>query len=555
MNYSLLADLLYPNVKYTPEQLEQMYPKRNLPAGALVTRIAPSPTGYMHIGNFFSAFLDWQIARTTGGKFFFRLEDTDKKREVSGSGLVAISMLYNYGLIPDEGLTNTGKQKGEYGPYVQSERIDIYYTYAKELVKKGRAFPCFCQKTESLEQIKQRRQELLEQEEDIVEKDVCRNLTFEQIEQNIRQGKPFALRLKSNGEKDQKITTHDLVRGTRELGANCKDVILIKTDGIPPYAFAHAVDDHLMRTSVVVRGEEWYASFPAHLEIFDALGFERLNYIHTPNICKLDETTGNKRKLSKRKDPEADMRYFDAQGYPKEALLEYLLTLANSNFEIWRLENPDKSLFDFAFTIEKIGNSNPMFDLVKLNDISKNIIAKMSAQQVFERLTEYAKQYDQEFYNVLTTNKDYALKVLSIDRGGEKPRKDFATWSNFKTFFDYMFGFKKFETIQDYDLTNINTQNALLVLEKYVNIYDATHTKEQWFAAVKQMSEQLGFATDNKLYKANPQAYKGNVADVCNYIRIAITGKQNSPDLHLICSILGSDQVKLRLNTLFNVLK
>lgn len=555
MDYQSLANLLYPNVKYTPEQLEQMYPKRTLPQDAFVTRIAPSPTGYLHIGNFFSAFLDWQIARTSGGIFFFRLEDTDKKREISGSGLVAISMLHNYGLIPNEGVTLDGSFVGDYGPYVQSQRLDIYYTYAKELVKKGRAFPCFCQKTQGIEEIKQKRQEQLEQDDDIVEKDPCRNLTMEQIEQHLAEGKQFALRLKSQGERDQKIITHDLIRGTRELAANSKDVILIKTDGIPPYTFAHPVDDHLMRTSIVVRGEEWYVSYPAHLEIFDALGFERVSYIHTPIICKIDPITGNKRKLSKRKDPEADMRYFAAQGYPKEALLEYLLTLANSNFEMWRLEYPNRSFLEFPFTIEKIGSSNPMFDLVKLNDISKNIIAKMSAEEVFEHLTTFTKEYDTEFYNILMADKTYAIKVLGIDRGGEKPRKDFANWNDFKTFFAYMFGLKHFDTLADYDLNNVKNENACEVLQQYAHIYNSNDTKEEWFNKVKEMSGNLGFATDNKLFKANPLAYKGNVADVCNYIRLALTGKQNSPDIHMLAQILGQDEVTKRLETLSKLLK
>lgn len=555
MDFEKLANLIYPNVKYTPEELEKKYPKRILTENAYVTRFAPSPTGYLHIGNFFSVFMDWQIARMSNGIFYFRLEDTDKKREITGSGLVALNILKEFGIIPDEGLMPNGTPKGEYGPYIQSQRLDIYHTYAKELIRQGKAFPCFCQKTESIEEIREKRQQQLENEEDITEQDICRNLSFEEIEKNIKSGMTFAIRLKSQGDKDKKILVSDLIRGTRELAENTKDVILVKNDGIPPYAFAHAVDDHLMRTTLVIRGEEWYVSLPAHLEIWDALGFEHVNYIHTPIICKIDEETKNKRKLSKRKDPEADMRYFLSQGYPKLSVLEYLLTLANSNYEIWRLQNPDLSYLDFPFSIEKIGNSNPMFDWLKLNDIAKNIIGKMSAEEVYENLLVYTKEFDDEFYQILSKDKEYALKVLSIDRNIDKPRKDFAKWSDFKTFFSYMFGYKTFETKEDYNLENISEEKIAKVLSAYKEIYNVNDDKETWFNKIKQMSEKLGFATDNKLYKANPETYLGNVADVCNYIRIALTGKQNSPDIHSIAQILGEKEVKNRLETLENIIK
>lgn len=555
MDYQKLADLIYPDLKHTPQELEKLYPERVLPQGALVTRFAPSPTGYLHIGNFFSAFLDWQIARMTNGVFFLRLEDTDKKREIKGSGLVAINILNQFGVLPNEGLMPDGNEVGQYGPYTQSKRLQIYYTYAKELIKQGKAFPCFCDKTESIQEIKEKRQQQLQQESDIEEKDPCRFLTLEQVEKHLKENKPFAIRLKSQGQKGEKIVTHDLIRGERELAKNSKDIILVKNDGIPPYAFAHAVDDHLMGTKVVVRGEEWYVSYPAHLEIFDALGFERLSYIHTPIICKIDEVTGNKRKLSKRKDPEADMRFFLSSGYPTISVVEYLLTLANSNYEMWRLENPNSSYLDFKFTIEKIGNSNPMFDLIKLNDISKNYIAKLTAQEVYYNLINYAYEYDKEFYYTLTKDEAYSLKVLGIDRGGEKPRKDFAKWSDFKDFFAYMFNFVKLENKSDYNLENLNTKYVLEVVENYKEIYSQADDKQEWFNRIKEMSGHLGFATDNKAYKANPESFKGNVADVCNYIRIALTGRQNSPDIHSISQILGENEVKQRLEKLESALK
>lgn len=554
MDYQKLADLLYPNVKYTIEELEKKYPKRNLAKGAYVTRFAPSPTGYLHIGNFFGAFLDWQIARWTGGKFFFRLEDTDKKREISGSGHVAIEILNSYGINFDEGVMPNGQQKGDYGPYVQSERLEIYKTYAKELVKNNRAFPCFCEKTESLQQVKQNRKNQLENNNDIDDHDACRNLSYEEIEKNIKEGKPFALRLRSQGKKDQKILAEDVIRKQRYLPQNTKDVVLMKNDGIPPYAFAHAVDDHLMRTGLVVRGEEWFTSYPAHIEIFEALNFEKISYLHTPVICKIDNETKNKRKLSKRKDPEADMRYFLTNGYPKVAVLEYLLTLANSNFEMWRLANPNASFLDFKFSIDKIGNSNPMFDLVKLGDISKNYIAKLNASEVYENLCEFSKENDKKFYEFLKSKEQYCQKVLSIDRNLSKPRKDFATWADFKKVFDYMFNLKKFENLSDYEIGEINKENIYDVLNDYEKIYNENDSKEEWFEKIKNMSLLLGFATDNKKYKENPKNFKGNVADVCNYIRIALTGKQNSPDIHTISQIMGNDEVKKRISTLKGII-
>ncbi len=555
MNLERLAEMLYPHITKTPEEVEALYPKRQLQKGQEVTRIAPSPTGYMHIGNFFSAFLDWQIARSTDGVFYFRLEDTDKKREIEGTGLIAINVLNDYGISPQEGLMIDGTEKGDYGPYIQSQRQELYQVYAKSLVKKGKAFPCFCEKTESFDEILQKREKSLEEENQIDEKDPCRLLTLEQIEEFLKAKKAFALRLKSEGTAGEKIETEDVVKGTRTLAKNSKDLILIKNDGIPPYAFAHAVDDHLMQTTMVVRGEEWYVSYPGHIEIFEALGFKKPKYLHTPIILKVDELTGNKRKLSKRKDPEADMRFFSQKGYPKQAVLEYLLTLANSNYEIWKLNNPEKSFLDFEFSTEKVGSSNPLFDLVKLNDISKNIIANFSKEEVYDQLLTYTKEYDQEFYNILNSDKAYATTVLGIDRGGLKPRKDFAKWEDFKAFFAYMFNLKRLNEKQDFQIENLDSQKILDVVEAYKYVYEQDDDKQNWFDKIKNMSEKLGYATDNKAYKQNPENYKGNVADVCLYIRLALTGQQNSPDLHALSQALGQKTVINRLAKLENILK
>lgn len=555
MNFELLSQMLYPHITKLPKDIEALYPKRPLKQGQEVTRIAPSPTGYMHIGNFFSAFLDWQIARCSNGVFYFRLEDTDKKREIKGTGLVAINMLDAYGIAPQEGLMPDGTEKGNYGPYIQSQRQEIYQVFAKDLVRKNKAFPCFCEKTENFDSVLKRREKALKQHNQIHDKDPCRNLSLKQIEEFLKQGKSFALRLKSSGTDGEKIETEDVVRGTRVLAKNSKDLVLMKKDGIPPYAFAHAVDDHLMQTTMVVRGEEWYVSYPGHIEIFDALGFEKPKYLHTPIILKIDEVTKNKRKLSKRKDPEADMRYFFQKGYPTQAVLEYLLTLANSNYEIWKINNPEKSFLDFQFTTEKIGSSNPLFDLAKLNDISKNIIANLTKEEVYENLLIYTKEYDHQFYSILINNKDYALKVFGIDRGGPKPRKDFAKWEDFKQVFSYMFNLKQLKEKQDFQLENLDANKVLKVVENYKNFYNQNDDKSEWFNKIKDMSGNLGFATNNKEYKENPGNFEGNVADVCQYIRIALTGQQNSPDLHTVSQVLGQEKVIQRLNNLEEILK
>lgn len=544
MENKKIADLLYPNTKPI-EFWEQKYPQRNLPQGAEVTRFAPSPTGYLHIGHFFQCLCDMFIAKSTNGIFYFRVEDTDKKREVIDSIDVAIDTLNQFGLFYDEGVLKGGKEKGNYGPYTQSKRIEIYNSFAKYLVENGKAYPCFCEKPENFAEVLEKRSEQLEENEVLEEKDICRNLTYTEIEKYIKNNKKFALRLKSFGNAENIIKFCDVVKGEREIRENEKDIVLIKSNGLPVYAFAHAVDDHLMRTTLVVRGEEWYPSVSSHLELFDALGFEKVKYAHNPVICKLDEN-GNKRKVSKRKDKEADMRFFIQAGYPTTAILEYLLNLANSNFEIWRKQNPTTPLTEFEFSAKKITPSNPMFDFVKLNDISKTIISKLTAKQVYENTLLWAKDFDKQFYEILLKNKTFAIQVFNIDRETPKPRKDIAKWEDVKAVWEYMFD-ELFE--KKYELEGTNIQNLKEVLAEYSKIYEPADTKDQWFDRIKSMSEKLGFAVDNKLFKQNPQDYKGNVALVCEYIRIAITGKKNSPDLYSICQVLGEQKTLKRLKS------
>lgn len=554
-----LAELLYPNCKYTVKELESMYPKRNLPEGTEVTRIAPSPTGFLHIGTAYGATIDKLIAGNSG-IFYFRLEDTDKKREIEDSGDIAYNMLCHFNIIPNEGFISSNKEIGNYGPYIQSKRLEIYRTFAKELIKKGKAFPCFCEKTGGINEIEQRRKQELEETYDIENKDNCRLLSLKEIEKKIRNGEVFALRLKSEGNPEKSFKFNDLVKGEREIRENDKDIILIKSNGIPVYAFAHAIDDHLMRTTIVVRGEEWFPSLSAHLEIFDALEFDRVKYLHTPVLCKIDN--GNKRKLSKRKDPESDARYFIKVGIPVIAVNEYLLNLINSDFEIWRAKNPDLSYKDFPFSISKMGSNNPMFDLIKLSDISKTIISKMTSEEVFDNIFEWAKEFDAEFASYLDYNKDYIIKVLSIDRYNPKPRKDIAKWSDVKDYYSYMFEpYFKLNRLEDYEILGNNEsdkkliKNINLVLGHYVKIYDDYEEKQKWFDNIKNMAACLGFAVDNNDYKANPGKYKGNVADVCAYIRLALTGRKNSPDIYEISRILGKEKVLERLNNLYSLTK
>ena len=544
MDTQKLADLLYPNAKPIEYWLEK-YPKRNLKRGAEVTRLAPSPTGYLHTGHAYSALINKLTAKKSDGVFYLRLEDTDQKRLIDNAGDIAYNMLVSYDLTPDEGYRGDElPQIGEYGDYIQSKRLNIYQSFAKYLVEKGKAFPCFCKKSEGLEDVEERRQKQLEETGAIEEHDPCRTLSYEEIEEKINNGEEFALKLKSCGNPEKTIKVVDLIKGEREIRENAKDIVLMKSNGIPPYAFAHAVDDSLMGTTIVVRGEEWYPSLSAHLELFKALGFKPPKYAHTPVICKLDEN-GNKRKLSKRKDPEADVRYFIEEGYPKIAVIEYLLNLLNSDFEIWRTNNPKLSYKEFPFSIEKIGSNNPMFDFIKLADISKNYISHLSADEVYAMLTEWARRYDVEFFKTLTENQDYSKAVLNIDRETPKPRKDIAKWNEVKNYFDYMF-----YGIKNYELDGVDKKKVKEVINAYKDVYNEEDDKETWFARIKELAPKLGYATDNKAYKQNPENYKGNIADLCMYIRIALTGRKNSPDIYSIAQILGAREANRRFENM-----
>ncbi len=538
-----LAELLFSNITKTQEDYEAMYPERDLPEGARVTRFAPSPTGYLHIGGLFAALIAKLTADTTNGVFFLRIEDTDKKREVEDGISHIVNGLHGFGIDPDEGIMGMDSESGAYGPYQQSKRKEIYQTYAKRLVEEGKAYPCFCT-AEELDRMRARQEEAGVTPGYYGEYAFCRNLSYEEIEEKIQAGIPYVLRLKSPGTPEGKITYQDMIKGKIEMPENQTDIVLLKTDGIPTYHFAHCIDDHLMHTTHVVRGDEWISSVPTHIQLFKACGFKVPKYAHIAPIMKLDD--GNKRKLSKRKDPEAAVSYYLEEGYPKESVLEYLLTLANSNFEDWRRANKEAPLSAFPFNLKKMSVSGALFDLVKLNDVSKNVISVMPAETVLEKTLAWAKEYNREFYQLLSADTEKAKAILQIDRGNKKPRKDIAKWSDVPAYAAYFYN--ELYTA-DYTLpANIAPADAAAILKAYKEVYNPADDKDAWFQRMKDLCEPLGFTPNVKEYKANPDAYKGHVGDVSTVIRVAATSRTNTPDLYYILQILGKEEVLNRLN-------
>ena len=547
--YAELADLLYPQVVDTAFYFDK-YKHRDVKGE--VTRIAPSPTGYLHIGQLYQGVVHRMLADKTGGIFFCRLEDTDGKREVQNAGQIAYDMLCRFGLTPDEGYRGDNLEEiGEYGPYVQSKRVEIYRAFAHELVKRGRAFPCFCEVTSGKEEILKRREEELEQSDDLEVKDPCRDLSLEEIKDKLNAGKSFALRLKSMGNKDKTYKFVDAIKGEKEVRENTKDDVLIKSNGIPVYAFAHVVDDMLMGTTTVTRGQEWYQSLPVHIELSHAFGYKPFKYAHTPNICVLDEN-GNKRKISKRKDAFADVRHFLKMGYPTTAVVEYLLNLLNSDFEIWRRNNPDLPYQEFPFSVKKIGVTNPMFDFMKLNDISKTIISKYTAEKVYEDLLKWAKEWSEKDITIIEENKDVLLRVLSIDRGGVRPRKDITYMSEILELYNYIL--PNFKPEFNFELGAVDKKNLIEFLTDYAQNYVESVDNASWFEDLKIKSLKYNFV-DNKTYKQNPQDYAGSISDTSKFVRIAITGKENSPELFSIMKILGEKECKSRIKDLIEYIK
>lgn len=536
-----MAQLLFPNIDKTPEYYEELYPKRNLPDGAKVTRLGPSPTGFIHLGNLFGAITDERLAHQSGGVFYLRIEDTDNKREVEGAVDVVINTLRYFGVEFDEGAESNG-EKGNYGPYRQRERAEIYQTFAKELVKRGLAYPCFCTE-EELSAMREKQMQLKENFGYYGKWAVHRNITFEEAKKNIEDGKPFVLRFRAPESCGKTFTIEDGIRGKLTMPANDQDIVLLKSDGIPTYHFAHVIDDHLMRTTHVVRGEEWLATLPIHVQLFETMGWELPVYCHTAQLMKIDN--GTKRKLSKRKDPELSLDYYKNEGYVPGAVREYLMTVLNSNFEEWRLANPDLPMDEFAFTTEKMGVSGSLFDIDKLNDVSKNYLARLDAQTVFRALTAWAKECDSDYYDLLMRDKDFTLGMIAIGRGGEKPRKDISHWRQSKEFYSFFFD-ELFRREDEYP-SNVSEEDRKLILEKYLESYNHTDDQSTWFGKIRAFGEELGYAPQPKLFRKNPENYKGHVGDVSGVIRVAVTGRQNSPDIWCIQQVLGETRTIARI--------
>ena len=558
-DYQKLAELLYPHVTETPADMEAKFPQRNLPEGAKVTRFAPSPTGFVHFGGLFPSTIGERLAHQSGGVFILRIEDTDAKREVEGAAEGLIRTLAHYGIHFDEGAVigedGTICDKGAYGPYRQSLRAPIYHVYAKQLVSEGKAYPVFTTKEEldalnaadKKAEIKAKdwHEDQSEKREQMLRE---REITVEEVEENLKAGNPFVLRLLSDGDPEKKIPFTDLVKGKLEVPENDEDFVLLKSDGIPTYHFAHAVDDHLMGTTHVIRGEEWLPSLPKHLMLFRYLGFRLPKFMHIAQIMRLDEN-GNKKKLSKR-DMGANMDDYSRMGYAPTCVCEYIMTLLNSNYEEWHMQNPEKPYTDFPFNIKKMSTSGCLFDFDKLNDVSKNIISRMSAREVAEQVTAWALEYDPAFGEKLARDPAFTEEIFAIGRGGKKPRKDLATWADAKPYMGFFFDFVQEDAYDEkFDRADIKT-----VLEKFLAVYDHADDTNAWFEKVKAIAREIGYSDDMKAYKAAPDAFKGSIADVSMFLRVAVTGKLNAPDLYTVMQILGEGETRARIARMIETL-
>lgn len=548
MDSKKLAELLFPNVNETPEDIENRYPQRNLKEGAVVSRLAPSPTGYVHLGNILQAMTSERMCHLTDGVYFLRVEDTDQKREVPGAVNILLESLAHYNIHFDEGATVEG-DNGEYGPYRQSQRASIYHVFAKKLVEEGKAYPCFC--TEEELSAAHEAQEAEKADFGYYGKwAVWRDRSIEDIETAIAKGNQWVLRFRSTGSITNKLKFTDLIKGTVDITENDKDMVLLKSDGIPTYHFAHAVDDHLMRTTLVVRGDEWLASLPFHIQLFSALGFKMPKYAHIGPLMIMDGTS--KRKVSKRKDPEFGLIYYTKNGYPVNSVREYLLTLLNSNFEDWRRQNPDAPLEKFPFSIKKMNPAGSLFDSAKLSDVSKNVISKMSTEEVFAGLYDWAKEFDTEYFELIDANRDYVKSIISIGRGGKKPRKDYGTWVELKEYTELFYD-RYFRIIDEYP-ENTDKNDVKASLEGFLQTFDVNDDQNAWFEKIKAIANGLGYASDMKEYKAEPDMFKGSVADISMFLRVAVTGKLNSPDMFTVMQILGKNKVEERIATMIRSL-
>ena len=546
MNNKELADLIFPNAKdYT--FYETKYPKRELPEGAIVTRFAPSPTGFVHIGGIYQSLIAKLMAKNSG-VFFVRVEDTDQKREVQDGVKQIMEALKDFDLAPDEYIDENNVDHGSYGPYKQSLRKEIYQSYAKKFLEEGNAYQCFCT-SEELDEIRSNQEKAKERTGYYGKWTKCRNMPIDMAAEKIKNGEPYIIRFKSPGNPEKKIKHKDVIKGNVEFPENDQDIVIIKSDGLPTYHFAHLVDDHLMGTNMVIRADEWLASVPLHLQLFYVAGFKAPKYAHIAPMMKNDGE--GKRKLSKRKDPESAVSYYKEEGIPKQSVLEYLMNIANSNFEIWRKQNPDKSMYEFDFDIKKMGVSGALFDMVKMLDVSKNVISKFSAKEVYDYSYDWAKEFDSELKEMLD-NKEYSMKVLGIERGNLKPRKDLAKWSDLKDNIYYMYDEKFITNNIDYEFQKIVDKDEIKKLVKtyFEQYYDENDDKQVWFDKVKDLAEKFGYAREVKEFKKEPEKYPGHVGDVSTVIRVAMTGRCNTPDLYEILNVLGKDSINKRIEKL-----
>ena len=540
MDYHALAALLFPDVTTTCEELEEKYPPRNVPEGAVITRMAPSPTGFVHLGNLVQGLTSERMAHQSGGVLFLRVEDTDAKREIPGAVEVLIESLKHYGIHFDEGATIDG-DNGSYGPYRQRQRAGIYHVYAKKLVEEGKAYPCFCTE-EELAAMREKQEANKETTGYYGAYAIWRDRPMEDIQAQLTAGQPWVLRFRSTGDVSRQFKFNDLVKGELTVTENNIDQVLLKSDGIPTYHFAHAVDDHLMRTTHVVRGDEWLPSLPFHIQLFQALGFKLPKYVHIGPLMKMDGNS--KRKLSKRKDPELALTYYKSEGFPVQAVYEYIMTLLNSNYEDWRRANPTAPATDFKFSPKKLNPAGNLFDYAKLCDVSKNEIAKMDARQVYTLLVEWAQEFDPDFAQKLTADPDFAVRILAIGRGGKKPRKDMATWADAKPYMGFFY-----DEYLEAPVFEEKFEKAVIcsALEKFLERFNFQDDATVWFDKVKEITQELGFTTDMKAYKQNPDDFPGTVADVSTFLRLAVTGKTNSPDLYTVMQILGYERTVARI--------
>ena len=537
MNYKELADLIFPDAKPI-EFYEKLYPERNLKEGAIVTRFAPSPTGFVHIGGLYQAICASLSAKRTGGVFFLRIEDTDQKREIENGITGIIKSLNDFDIIADEGMISEDKWKGNYGPYRQTLRKEIYESYAKYMIELGKAYPCFCT-PEELEEERKKQEDAKIRPGYYGVWAKCRNLSLDEMAEKIKAGVPYIIRFKSPGREDRKIQIHDLIKGKVTFPENDLDIPIIKSDGLPTYHFAHLVDDHLMRTTHVIRSDEWLSSAPLHVQLFQEAGFKAPKYCHISPIMKNDN--GNKRKLSKRKDPEAAVSYYEEMGVPPDAVKEYLINIANSTFENWRRANKEVPITDFDFQLNKMSVSGALFDMVKLLDVSKSVISRYSAQKVYDESYKWATRHDEELKKLLD-NKEYSMKVLGIERGNQKPRKDISKWSDVKENILYMF-----EEPEEFDFDKITGEDVKKIAKEYLKLYDEDDEKDVWFNKIKDVAEKCGYAREVKEYKQNPEKWPAHVGDVSTVLRVILTGRRNTPDLYEIMKVLGKEEVTKRI--------